>query len=215
MDTTVNGIKAEYTIIARLINTSSSVLDLGCGDGELLPRLIRDKSVRAKGIEIDGKAILECVKRGVSVFQDDIDSGLSEYEDKSFDFVILNQSLQQVTNPDTVLKEAMRVGRKVIIGIPNFAHINARFQIFFRGRTPVTGALPYKWYDTPNLHFLSILDFIEYCKKQNIRIEETYFVGTARKVTFFPNLFAQRGIFVVSEGKCNTQEQNIQERQNG
>lgn len=215
MDTAVNGIKVDYTIITRLISASSSVLDLGCGDGALLARLVRHKSVKAQGIEIDGNAILECVKRGLSVFQDDIDSGLSEYEDKSFDFVILNQSLQQVKKPDTVLKEALRVGRKVIIGIPNFAHISARFQIFFRGRTPVTGALPYRWYDTPNLHFLSILDFIDYCKKQNIMIEETHFVGTARTVRFFPNLFAQRGIFIVSEGEHTTQEQNIRERQNG
>jgi methionine biosynthesis protein MetW len=198
MATSTNNIGLDHRIITDIIGQSSSVLDLGCGNGELLATLVREKNVKAQGIEIDDKAIFECVARGLSVFHDDIDSGLSDYEDRSFDFVILNQSFQQVNKPDVVLIEALRVGRKVIIGIPNFAHINARLQIFFRGRTPVTGALPYEWHDTPNLHFLSILDFIEYCKKRSITIEETRFIGTEKEVRFFPNLFAQSGIFVVS-----------------
>lgn len=198
MSTAPNGISLDHKVIVEIVGQSSSVLDLGCGDGELLAILVREKNVKAQGIEIDDKAIFECVARGLSVFHDDIDSGLSDYEDKSFDFVILNQSFQQVKKPDAVLKEALRVGKKVIIGIPNFAHINARFQIFFRGRTPVTGALPYEWHDTPNLHFLSLLDFINYCKKRNITIEGAYYVGSRRKVALFPNLFAQTGIFVIS-----------------
>jgi methionine biosynthesis protein MetW len=198
MSTTSNGISLDHKIIKDIIGSSSSVLDLGCGDGELLAVLVREKNVKAQGIEIDDKAIFDCVARGLSVFHDDIDSGLSDYEDKSFDFVILNQSFQQVKKPDAVLKEALRVGKKVIIGIPNFAHIKARFQIFFRGRTPVTGALPYEWHDTPNLHFLSILDFMNYCKKRNMTIEEAYFIGSKRKIKLFPNLFAQTGIFVIS-----------------
>jgi methionine biosynthesis protein MetW len=198
MATPTNGIPLDHRIIADIIGQASSVLDLGCGDGELLAMLVREKNVKAQGIEIDDKAIFDCVARGLSVFHDDIDSGLSDYEDKSFDFVILNQSFQQVKKPDAVLKEALRVGKKVIIGIPNFAHIKARFQIFFRGRTPVTGALPYEWHDTPNLHFLSILDFINYCKKRNMKIEEAYFIGSKRKIKLFPNLLAQTGIFVIS-----------------
>jgi methionine biosynthesis protein MetW len=177
------------------------VLDLGCGDGKLLSMLVREKNVRAQGIEIDDKAILECVAKGLSVYHDDIDKGLSEYLDKSFDYVILNQTFQQVKQPDTVLKEALRVGKRIIIGIPNFAHINARCQIFFKGRTPVTPALPYKWYDTPNLHFLSILDFEEYCDRQNIRIEDAHFIGIRGRVKILPNLFAQTGIFVISGQK--------------
>jgi methionine biosynthesis protein MetW len=215
MSTTSNGISLDHQIIAEIIGQSSSVLDLGCGDGELLAMLVREKNVKAQGIEIDDKAIFDCVARGLSVFHDDIDSGLSDYEDKSFDFVILNQSFQQVKKPDAVLKEALRVGKKVIIGIPNFAHINARFQIFFRGRTPVTGALPYEWHDTPNLHFLSILDFINYCKKRNMTIEEAYFIGSKRKVKLFPNLFAQTGIFVISGTSNLVSSDSSEGRDNG
>jgi methionine biosynthesis protein MetW len=213
--TSTNGISLDHRIITDIIGQSSSVLDLGCGNGELLLLLVREKNVKAQGIEIDDKAIFECVAKGLSVFHDDIDSGLSDYEDTAFDFVILNQSFQQVKKPDAVLKEALRVGKKIIIGIPNFAHINARFQIFFRGRTPVTGALPYEWHDTPNLHFLSLLDFIEYCKKRNIIIEKSHFIGTKRKVTLFPNLFAQTGIFVISGGLSSSFLNSQKEDGNG
>jgi methionine biosynthesis protein MetW len=215
MSTASNGISLDHKIITDIIGQSSTVLDLGCGDGELLAILVREKNVKAQGIEIDDKAIFDCVARGLSVFHDDIDSGLSDYEDKSFDFVILNQSFQQVKKPDAVLKEALRVGKKVIIGIPNFAHINARFQIFFKGRTPVTGALPYEWHDTPNLHFLSILDFINYCKRRNITIEGAYYVGSRRKVALFPNLFAQTGIFVISGISNPVSLYSLEGRDNG
>lgn len=198
MVSTTNGICLDHRIIADIVTRSSSVLDLGCGNGELLSLLVREKDVKGQGIEIDDKAIFGCVAKGLSVFHDDIDSGLVDYGDNSFDFVIMNQTFQQVKKPHSALQEALRVGRKVIIGIPNFAHINARYQIFFRGRTPLTGALPYEWHDTPNLHFLSILDFIEYCHKKNIVIEESHFIGAKRKVTLLPNLFAQTGIFVIS-----------------
>ena len=152
-------IPLEYRTIVEWIGDGSSVLDLGCGDGELLSLLIRTKHVRAQGIEIDEQAIYQCVAKGVSVFHEDIDKGLPEYGDNSFDYVILNQSFQQVKKPDVVLKEALRVGREAIVGFPNFVHYSARLQIFFRGRTPVTPSLPYKWHDTPNFHFLSISDF--------------------------------------------------------
>src|SRR4030042_3386468 len=163
--------KTEHKIIMEWIDRGSSVLDLGCGDGELLSLLINEKQVRAQGIELSEAAIHRCVAQGLSVFQEDIDTGLSAYADKSFDYVILNQTFQQVEKPDLALKEALRVGRKTIVGFPNFVHASARLQIFFRGRVPVTNALPYEWYDTPNLHFLSIADFIEYCRKRNVHIE--------------------------------------------
>ena len=188
----------DHQAILDFVTPSSSVLDLGCGSGDLLSLLIKEKQVKAQGIEIDDKAIFECVAKGLSVFHDDIDTGLPEYGDKSFDYVILNQSLQQVKKPDEVLKESRRVGRRVIVGIPNFAYIRARCQIFFNGRVPVTPSLPFEWYNTPNLHFLSILDFTEYCRKQKIVIEKGRFMNAKGTVRLLPTLFALTGIFLLS-----------------
>jgi len=191
------GITLEYQTILEWVRQGASVLDLGCGDGELLSLLVRAKNVRAQGIEIDEQAIYQCVAKGLSVFHEDIDNGLPEYGDKSFDYVILHQSFQQVKKPDVVMKEALRVGREVIIGIPNFAHYSARCQIFFRGKTPITPSLPYEWHDTPNLHFLSISDFIEYCRRREIEIKRSFFAGKNGEVRRFPNLFALTGIFLI------------------
>jgi methionine biosynthesis protein MetW len=190
--------KLEHTIISKWISDGSSVLDLGCGDGELLRLLIQEKQVRAQGIELSDQAIQSCVARGLNVYQEDIDTGLSEFGDKSFDFVVLNQTFQQVKKPDFVLKEALRVGRKVIVGFPNFVNISARAQIFFKGRVPVTKSLPYEWYDTPNLHFLGIADFKEYCKKRGIKIEDVVFIRKNSRVKVFANLFAELGLFLLS-----------------
>jgi methionine biosynthesis protein MetW len=188
---TSNALPLEYKAIVKWIRQGSSVLDLGCGNGTLLVLLIHEKSVKAQGI-------YQCVARGLSVFHEDIDNGLSGYGDKTFDYVILNQSLQQVKKPDVVVKEALRVGREVIIGFPNFAHYSARLQIFFKGKTPVTPSLPYEWHDTPNLHFLSISDFVHYCYERKIKIEKEAFIGRNRRVKIFPNLFALAGIFLIS-----------------
>ena len=124
-----------------------------------------------------------------------------EYKDKSFDYVILNQSLQQIRHVEPVLEDALRVGKKVIVGFPNFAYYKARLQIFFQGRTPVAGALPYQWYETPNLHFLSISDFITYCRTKGITIEKVKYTGRKKAVSLLPNLFAHAGIFLISKGK--------------
>ena len=194
-----NHVRPDYEAILQWVTPSSSVLDLGCGDGTLLALLVSERQVKGQGIEIDDKAIFECVAKGLNVFHDDIDTGLPEYADKSFDFVIIHQTFQQVKKPDVVLRHALRVGNKVIVGIPNFAHIDARIQIGFRGRTPVTPSLPYEWYDTPNLHFLSILDFTDYCRARNIIIEKRAFLGNHGRVRFLPNLFARTGIFLVSD----------------
>lgn len=190
----------DHKAILEWIHQGSSVLDLGCGDGELLDLLVKERHVKAQGIEIDEQAIYQCVAKGLSVFHEDIDNGLSGYPDKSFDYIILNQSLQQVKKPDVVVNEALRVGREAIIGFPNFAHYSARLQIFFRGKAPITPSLPYEWHDTPNLHFLSISDFTAYCHQRNIKIEKESFIGRNRRVRIFPNLFALTGIFLISNG---------------
>ena len=188
----------DFRVFAKWITQGASVLDLGCGGGELLAYLIKEKQVHAQGIELSEQAILRCFEAGLSVFQQDIDAGLSEYADDSFDYVILNQTLQQVKKPDFVLHEALRVGKKVIVGVPNFAHYKARLSIFFKGRVPVTPSLPFQWYDTPNLHFLSINDFRDYCKKKTITLEHTFYKTDNRQIKLLPNLRAEYGYFLLS-----------------
>jgi methionine biosynthesis protein MetW len=195
--------KIEHQAIMDWIEQDSSVLDLGCGDGDLLTHLIDEKKVHAQGIEISAQAIHRCVARGLSVLQEDIDSGLADYENESFDYVVLNQTLQQVKKPDFVLHEALRVGKKVIIGFPNFLYISARFQMFFGGKVPVTSSLPYVWFDTPNLHFLSVADFREYCERRKIRILDSVFLRKNKRVRFFPNLFAETALFLLTKHRFN------------
>ncbi|MHB8155131.1 MAG: methionine biosynthesis protein MetW [Candidatus Omnitrophota bacterium] len=192
-------IQLDHAVILDLIIPQSSVLDLGCGNGDLLYLLIKAKKARVQGIEIDDQAIYKCVAKGLNVFHGDVDSGLLEFNDKSFDYVVLNQSLQQILHMDKVLTDALRVGKKVIVGIPNFAHYKSRLQMFFQGKAPVTEALPYQWYETPNLHFLSILDFKKYCRAKKINIQRSVCIGENHKILFLPNLFAQVGIFLISK----------------
>lgn len=193
-----NNARLEHNIIRDWVNAGAHVLDLGCGSGELLSLLIRNKDAYVQGIEIDEKAIHECVAKGLNVFQQDIDTGLSEYAGHSFDFVILSQTMQQVRKLDLVITEALRVGKKAIVSFPNFVNYQARFQIFFRGKVPVTPALPYAWYDTPNLHFLSISDFVGYCRERAIRVEDRAFIRGNSRVRILPNLLAETGIFLLS-----------------
>jgi len=189
--------RLDHRIIADLIVPGSSVLDLGCGAGELLYLLIKDKGVHGQGIEIDEQAIYTCVAKGLNVIHGDIDSGLFEYPDRSFDYVILNQSLQQVRHVEPVVEDSLRVGRKVIVGFPNFAHFSARLQMFLKGRAPVTASLPYQWYETPNLHFLSVSDFFIFCRDKGIIIERCEYIGNRGRISRLPNIFAQVGIFVI------------------
>lgn len=192
-------IRSDIMAILKFVEPSSSVLDLGCGDGDLLYFLTKEKNVRGQGIEIDEQAIYRCIARGLSVLHGDIDTGLSEYKDKAFDYVILNQSFQQLKNVETVLNDALRVGKKVIIGFPNFAYYTARLRLFLRGRVPVTRSLPYTWYETPNLHFLSILDFRDYCRAKDINVERSAYLAEDRRIVILPNLFANIAIFVISK----------------
>lgn len=199
MSTEHKDIQIDHKVIVDLIEPQSSVLDLGCGNGDLLYLLIKEKKVHGQGIEIDDQAIYRCVAKGLNVFHGDIDSGLTEFSDKSFDYVVLNQSMQQILHVDKVINDALRVGKKVIVGFPNFAYYKARFQLFFKGQAPVKGALPYQWYETPNLHFLSITDFRAYCRLKDITIERKVCIGEKRRIFFFSNFFAQSGIFLISK----------------
>jgi len=192
-------IQLDHGVILDLIKPQSSVLDLGCGNGDLLYLLIKEKNTRVQGIEIDEQAIYKCVAKGLNVFHGDIDTGLAEFSDKSFDYVVLNQSMQQIIHVDKVLDDALRVGKKVIVGFPNFAYYKSRLQMFFQGKSPVTEALPYQWYETPNLHFFSISDFKDYCRRKLINIERSVCIGERKKTPLLPNLFAQTGIFLVSK----------------
>lgn len=192
-------IRLDHKIIYDIVEPGSRVLDLGCGDGSLMQLLATGKNARVQGIEFSDEKIYECVARGVSVFHGDIDTGLSEYPDKSFDYIILNQSMQEVIKVDFVLNEALRVGQKVIVGFSNFAYYKARIDVFFKGKVPVTESLPNQWYSTPNLHFLSIRDFEDYCTHKKVRILARYYLGEDEIIRFLPNLFALNAIFVISK----------------
>ena len=191
--------RQDHQLILEWIEPNSKVLDLGCGDGSLLSLLIEEKKCQGTGIEISEQAIYHCVAKGVSVSHSDIDTGLSDYSSQRFDYVILNESLQQVLHPKSVILEALRVGKRVIVGIPNFCHILARSQIFFKGRVPVTKELPYQWYDTPNLRFLSIKDFRHFCKENGIKILKEQGISNSKKIPIFPNLFANIGMYLLEK----------------
>jgi methionine biosynthesis protein MetW len=191
--------KPGYRLLLDWIAPQASVLDLGCGDGELLELLVRERGVRAQGVEIDEQKVYQCVARGLSVLHGDIDTGLPEYGDATFDYVVLYNSLEQVRKPHAVLQEALRVGRRVIVRFPNFGHYSVRFQILLRGRTPVTPGLPYHWYDTPNLHFLSIADFEDYCRQNNVRAEKSAFDVNGHFLRVWPNMLAEKATFLISK----------------
>ena len=195
--------RLDYCIILRMIKPNSRILDLGCGDGSLLSLLKKQRNCYTTGIEINEKEIYACMEKEVTVIQGDIDSSLQDYSDKRFDYVILNESVQQILNPEKVILESLRVGKKVIIGIPNFCHTSSRLQVFFRGCVPVTKWLPYKWYNTPNLRFLSIKDFRQFCAEKYIKIEKEKGLRNDKEIFLIRNLFAHHGIFLLSKENPN------------
>lgn len=191
--------RLDHEVICGIVETGTKVLDLGCGTGELLQLLAERRGAKVQGVEVSNDAIHACVEKGLSVFHCDIDSGLPYYPDQSFDYVILNQSLQEAKKVEAVISEALRVGKKVIIGFPNFACIEARFRIFFGGRAPIVASLPYEWYSTPNLRFLSIKDFRFFCAAKDYKILAEHDLDSQGRVRVLPNLFAQNAIFVIAK----------------
>lgn len=182
--------------IAALVPQGSSVLDLGCGDGALLELLVKQRGCRGQGLEIDEASILACVSRGLNVFHSDLEQGLAGHPDRSIDVVILNQSVQQLREVDRVLRDALRVGKQVIVGFPNFGHWNVRWQVLM-GRTPVTPGLPWQWYDTPNVHFFSLKDFEVWCRLRGVKVRERLYFDHGESVTIWPNLFATEGVYLI------------------
>jgi homoserine O-acetyltransferase len=196
-----NRIRVDYDVIGSLIEPNSTVLDIGCGDGELLANLMTDKNITGEGIEFDQDRVLTCVNRGLSIIQHDIEHGLENYADKSYDYVILSQTVQTIKNPEKVFTELLRVGRKVIVSFPNFAHWRCRAQLFLGGHAPVTKQLPFEWHNSPNIHCLSLKDFERFCKRLAVRVEKKIpLIKTSLSpVRFAPNLFAEQVIYVTSK----------------
>jgi methionine biosynthesis protein MetW len=198
--------RVDLQVVAGFIAPGSRVLDVGCGDGELLELLQRDKGVDGRGVEISQRGVNECVARGLSVIQGDADSDLVFYPDKGFDFVILSQTLQATRNPRAVLEDLLRIGNRAIVSFPNFGHWSVRLSLFLRGRMPVTKDLPYSWYDTPNIHFCTIKDFVQLCEAINVKMERAVALdlyGRPLRLNlpwWFWNMFGEQGVFLLSRG---------------
>lgn len=193
--------RVDYALIEELIEPGCSVLDVGCGDGELLARLTKDKKIRGEGIDLEYEYILDCVCRSLPVVQYDIERGLAPYADKSVDVVILSQTLQTLKEPKKVFAEALRAGKKVIVSFPNFAYWRCRLQLAIKGKAPVTSELPYGWHDSPNIHFMSLKDFERFCKELGVTIHKRIPLKEYRAgaVKFAPNLFAEQAVYVTSK----------------
>ncbi|MBN1897393.1 MAG: methionine biosynthesis protein MetW [Spirochaetes bacterium] len=199
----MSDLRYDLKAISEMIKPGSKVLDLGCGDGTLLEHLKITKNIIPYGIEISSEDIEKCIARGVPVFMSDIDKGLEDYKSNSFDYVILSQTLQVTKKPYKVLSEMLRVGKRCIISFPNFGYFSIRFFLLFIGRMPKVKILPFNWYDTPNIHHLTIKDFFIFCRKNKIRVLKKIYINFVIKrclfIKVFPNLFAQHGIFMISK----------------
>lgn len=189
--------RSDYAIISEIVEPGARVLDLGCGEGELLAWLAENKGVEARGVEISGARVQRAIARGVSVYQGDLEESLADYPDQSFDYVILSQTLQETLRPRRVIREILRVGRRAIVAFPNFAHWSMRLSMLRTGQAPKTRLFPYEWYDSPNIHFVTVHDFEGLIHMDHFVIERRYFLAGARKVTFMPNLFAEVAVYLV------------------
>jgi methionine biosynthesis protein MetW len=200
----------EHKLILTLIEAGTRVLDLGCGEGDLLLALKVSKGVRAEGIELSDACIQACVARGLfSVQHGDLDEGLADYPDKSVDYVISTNTIQVLHRPMVLIREMARVGKRCIVSFPNFAHWRVRLQLFLKGRMPKTLKLPYEWYETLNIHLTTIHDFRDFCRKARLKVLREIPLRTSRdgkctQVRFLPNLLADAALFILEDGLPTT-----------
>ena len=196
--------KNEFNIIANLLPPQSRVLDVGCSDGTLIKALIKQKNIDARGVELEENKVKQCISKGLSVIQGNAETELSQFPDKAFDFVVLSQTLQAFYQPEKVLNELLRIGKKVIISIPNFGYWQIRASLLFFGKMPVTKSLPDSWYNTPNLHMCSIKDFYQFCEKKKIKIDKVVGINGEKISSIYrvnlemKNLLSEVGIFLIS-----------------
>jgi methionine biosynthesis protein MetW len=190
-----------YQSVLDWVPDGARVLDLGTGDGAFLERLVRAKRVVAEGVERDPDLVARCIQRGLVVHQGNIAEGLDQYGDQTFDDVLLLGTFQELVSPVEIVREAFRVGRRVTIAYSNFAHYRVRLQILFRGRTPITKSLPQPWYRTTNLHFLSTLDFREFCRQMDVSAVRQASFNSRGKVVILPNLFGEEVVTLLESGK--------------
>ena len=183
--------KKEFNKIAKLIAQNSKVLDVGCGDGELMKYIYENITNDIRGLELSKHNVQKCIEKGLTVIEGDAEKDLKQFPKSSFDYVVLSQTLQAFLNPENVINELLRIGKKAIVTIPNFGYWKVRIHLLFQGTMPITEDLPNEWYDTPNLHMCTIKDFVNYCKKKNIKINSSNLS--------FQNLFSELGIFIIEK----------------
>ena len=199
-----DNLRFDLQVIASWVEPGARVIGLGCGEGELLHYLKKNKNIRETGIEIVEHRVAACIEKGLSVIQGDINEEIIDYPDNNFDYVILSQTLQQVYEPLDLIHEMMRIGKKVVVSFPNFGHWYIRYQVLFKGIAPVSPQLPYQWYDTPNIRILSIRDFREFSKRAGFNIlreaaiDSDNYYRSGKIAGFLPNLRATYGIYLIS-----------------
>ena len=197
--------KSEYKIIADLIENNSRVLDVGCDDGTLMEFLKKNRNVDIRGIEISKERVQTCIAKGLTVIEGNAEYDLKQFPNDSFDYVILGQTLQAFINPEVVIKELLRVGKKAVVTIPNFGHWKVRFNLLIGGTMPVTKSLPNDWYNTPNIHMCTIKDFEKFSKIMNFKIFKSFALinknvsNINRSNLFLKNFFAELGIFLIEK----------------
>lgn len=188
--------RGDYALISELIPRGARVLDLGCGDGALLAWLKEHKQVAGRGVERQRALVQAAVARGVTVYQGDIEQSLPDYPGAAFDYVILSQTLQEAQRPLAVLEQMLRVGRHAIVAFPNFGHWRVRLAHLTSGRAPRTPLFPHNWYESPNIHFLTVQDFEEFIREQGWKIERRLFLAGDRRIELFPNLLAEIAVYL-------------------